>query len=590
MTKKILIPVLLSFLTTTSFMAQQTGTNLQREVRLYNPFKPTLSEANKKSFMPDMKDTTTVRPLFTYTVSPSVFNPTYTISPIRPATLVADPLPKLYKSYLTLGIGNYFTPLGEISIASERSKTGMIAFNLKHFSSNGKLQLDNLEKVYAGYMDNEASIYGKKFFKASTLSAAIDFSHLSRHAYGYDTSFVGHEDEREDISLRFIDGGATVGLSSLRTDSGRLIYNAKLGYNYFRQSADLWQHDGSLEFEAGRRIKALRSRGARTNTSDFYAKLRGKYGFTYYNEGIDVNPKHLILVNPSLGKKSNEWSFNLGLNVVTETRTFDVQGTDEYKTRLHLYPDINLEIAVVPSFLNFHLALDGHLQDNSAPLTVRINPFLLTDGSLYNLPSTNHEIEARVGFSGSVIPSTTYRIGGSYTVFSDMVFYSNVVWEGIDIPEGYGNFFTPVLSDGSMANIYAQFNTSINSRITTTLKGNYYNYTLTSIDFPYNKPSWDGSLWLKYNLRDKIIAGAGINAIGEREVYVTKMTLLGPVPSPDIFTLPTHVNLSISAEYRYTKILSLWLKLNNISTNRYYEWAYYPSQRFLMMIGFSYSL
>lgn len=588
--RKATIFLVLAMISGHALEAQQTGTGLQREVKLYNPFKPSLSEASKKSYMPDMHDTTTIRPAFTYTVSPTLFNPVYTISPIRPATLVADPLPKLYKSFLTLGMGNYFTPLGELTIASERSRTGMLAFNVKHFSSNGKVQLQNLEKVNAGYMDNEASFYGKKFFKASVLGGSIDFAHLTRHAYGYDTSFVGYEADRDDIRLRFMDAGANIGLSSLRADSGRLIYDITLGYDYFMQSADLWQHNANLSFEAGKRIKALRTRGPRAQSSDFYAKLRGDYDLILFDKVVETNPRHLFALNPSLGKKSNEWSFNLGLNVVTETRTFDVAGTDEFKTKLHIYPDVNLEIAVIPSFLNFNIALDGKLEDNSAPNMVRINPFLQTDGSLFKLPYTNHEISARAGISGSVIPATTYRLGGSYSVFSDMVFFSNVVWEGITVAEGYGSFFTPVVSEGSMTNLFAQLNTAVTSKISTIAKVNYYNYALTSIDFPYNKPSWDASLWVKYNLRDKIIAGASLNAIGSREVYVTNMTLLGLQPMPDIFTLPAHVNLSISAEYRYTKILSFWVKANNISTNRYYEWAYYPSQRFLMMAGFSYSL
>ena len=60
--------------------------------------------------------------------------------------------------------------------------------------------------------------------------------------------------------------------------------------------------------------------------------------------------------------------------------------------------------------------------------------------------------------------------------------------------------------------------------------------------------------------------------------------------TPLVFDMPVHLNLNLSAEYRYSKILSLWAKFDNISYNRYYEWACYPSQRFLCMVGFTYSL
>ncbi len=81
-----------------------------------------------------MNDTSKVRPDFHYDVKTTPFLPEYTISPIKAAALLPDPLPKLYKSYVNIGIGNYLTPLAEISITNERSKKGSIGFYARHFS------------------------------------------------------------------------------------------------------------------------------------------------------------------------------------------------------------------------------------------------------------------------------------------------------------------------------------------------------------------------------------------------------------------------------------------------------------------------
>jgi outer membrane receptor protein involved in Fe transport len=82
---------------------------------------------------------------------------------------------------------------------------------------------------------------------------------------------------------------------------------------------------------------------------------------------------------------------------------------------------------------------------------------------------------------------------------------------------------------------------------------------------------------------------------GKRKMIVNGQNLsLLPAPPaaqlPAQFDMPAHFNLNLSAEYRYSKILSFWGKLNNISSKRYYEWVYYPSQGFLFMLGFTYSL
>lgn len=591
--KKTTAYILMMLLVPALVSGQQTGDRIQREVRLYNPFRPTLSEAAKKNLFPDMTDTARVAGEINYNVSPEPFTPPYTISQIRPAAMLPDPLPKLYKSYVNMGIGNYFTPLGELSITSERSRTGMLAFYGRHFSSNGRVELQNLRKVYAGYMDNDAVVYGRKFLSSSVLSGSVDFSHLTRHAYGYDTTYTDWEAEREDTRLRFLRTGADASIASLRADSGSLIYDFSVGYDYFRQSDDLWQHDVEIIADGGRSVKSLGPSGParRAGVSYFFGHVTAKYNGSWFDAAITPKPRHIIDINPSLSKKSNEWNFNLGLRVVTESRMYPETPADEYKTRFHIYPDVSLNIAVIPRYLTFGLSLDGNLESNSAPVMALVNPYVMTDGSLFRMPYTDNQIIAGVVFTGSMVPSTSYRAGGTYTVFSDRIFFSNVVWDGLVFNEGVGNFFTPVPSDGNVANLYGEFSSEITSRLNARLRADYYHYTLTDIDFAYNQPAFDGSLQLRYNLRDKIIAGAGLKATGPRTAFITPMTMMGPPPAPrDNVELPMHLNMNLTAEYRYTKILSFWLRAYNISFSRNYEWAFYPSQRFLMMAGFSYSL
>ena len=52
----------------------------------------------RKVILPEMNDTAKINPDFSYEVMSKPFTPTYTISPIKSASLLSDPLPKLYKS------------------------------------------------------------------------------------------------------------------------------------------------------------------------------------------------------------------------------------------------------------------------------------------------------------------------------------------------------------------------------------------------------------------------------------------------------------------------------------------------------------
>jgi len=203
MIKKSLIIIVLLNLMMIPLKAQvsREDEELKREITLYNPYKPSLPAVRKRSFLPNMNDTTKVNLVINYDIRPSKFSPVYTIRPIRSATLLPDPLPKLYKSYVKIGIGNFFTPLAEISITNERSKKGTAGFYGRHYSSNGKILLQNKERVFAGIMDNEASLFGKKFFRRSVLGGSVNFLQNTRYAYGYKPEITGYDPSKKDIKL-----------------------------------------------------------------------------------------------------------------------------------------------------------------------------------------------------------------------------------------------------------------------------------------------------------------------------------------------------------------------------------------------------
>jgi hypothetical protein len=154
-----------------------------------------------------------------------------------------------------------------------------------------------------------------------------------------------------------------------------------------------------------------------------------------------------------------------------------------------------------------------------------------------------------------------------------------------------GNHFITLTDNVEVLNLHGEMSGTMTDKIVYQAKGNFYKYTLSGEDYAWNKPSWDAKLAVKYTLRNKILAGMEIVALGTRKQIVTR-DLSWPIVTnpPSVFERPAHFNLNLTAEYRYSKILSFWVRFNNISGNRFYEWAYYPTQRFQGMIGFTYSL
>ncbi len=137
--------------------------------------------------------------------------------------------------------------MAELSITNERSKRGAIGLYGRHFSSNGSVKLQNDDNSFAGYMDNDVSLYGKKFFRENLLEGSLDFSQKLRYAYGYDTSVVEtYDPDKKEIRMGYNNLGAEVSFASLTLDSTDYSYDFDLNYDYFYHTSARSQHNIGL--------------------------------------------------------------------------------------------------------------------------------------------------------------------------------------------------------------------------------------------------------------------------------------------------------------------------------------------------------
>lgn len=553
---------------------KKEGTELKREVTLYNPYKPSLIEVRKKSYLPEIIDTVRIIPSFSYQVTSSPYSPVLAISPIKPASLLSDPLSRLYKGYIRIGLGNYTTPLAELSVANTRSKKGALGFNGRHYSSNGMLKLpDSPEKVPAGFMDNDASLFGKKFFNRSVLGLSLDYTGKTRYAYGYnseDPQYI-YVPGKKNIRTGYFDLGAKASFASLNLDSADFSYDFSVAYDYFRYTRYMTMNHAGLTGSMAKNFKG------------FYVGSGLAFDHYSLSDSIGMNPKFIFVASPFVRKSTAQWEFNLGLGLALEKNL-------TIETKAHLFPDLRFGFSIVSGYMRFFASLSGKIEDNNPGRVFDMNPYLKPDGSIFRVPNTKYPLIVTGGLKGNDGIGGNYVASVSYSAVKDMILFSNINYPDTLGTIERGNYFTVLADDAEMLNIHGELTGEISSRLSFRAGANFYRYTLSANAYAWNKPDWDGSLDFTYNLRNKIIAGVGFNALGKREVLIRQSSTGWSTLQPVVKELPAHLNLSLSTEYRYTKILSFWARLNNVSYNRYYEWAYYPSQMFNFMVGFSYSL
>ena len=201
--------------------AQKTN----EDVIIIDPYKPVISDAFKINENPKINDTVVKKPELNYSITSKAISTSFDIEPIKPAKMVGEPLTKLYKSYIKLGMGNKTTPLCELYFNNLRSSKQSIGVYYKHLSSSGKIK----DYAFPGFSDNEASVYANRFFKNHTLSSDINFLRNVIHYYGYKPQ-DGDTLTKDDLKQRYLKIGGSLQYFSTYADSSRLNHSFRLKY------------------------------------------------------------------------------------------------------------------------------------------------------------------------------------------------------------------------------------------------------------------------------------------------------------------------------------------------------------------------
>ncbi len=528
----------------------------QEEVKVVKPYDPTLSGAEKIQLLPDLDDSVEYKkPAFEYTLFPKRYDTEFSVSPIKPARMVKTPLEKLYKSQLTLGMGNYLTPLAELRINQLRSSNGTFGVLLRHHSMNGKVKLANDARVDAGFNENRLNLYGKRFLRHSVFEYEAGAEYDALVHYGVDTAFSDTV-SRTDFLHRYYHGYTSLGIESARADSFHLQYKAHLDYHFFSHALDQMEHQVVLDGNVDQILGDFRV-GA--DLGGTYAGHPGTWDSVLTNHFI-------IKANPYISKSSEEWRFMAGLNTYTEIRNG--------KVTPRVYLRGKFQFNIVKEVLVPYFGVDGFQEANSYREITGKNPFISPD--LVVTPAS-HRIVAYGGLKGRFSDVVSWNLRGTYSVINDQYFFVT------DSTAALGNQFSVVYDDMNKLNLYGGFKIMPTESLDIILKGNYYHYQMVREDHPWYHPAFDATLQGRYNIGEKIYLDASAYLIGPRH-YPAE------TPGGDPGKLNTTLDLNLSAEYRYTNLLSFWVRVNNITARPYYLWHRYPSYRFRFMAGFTYGL
>ena len=147
-----------------------------------------------------------------------------------------------------------------------------------------------------------------------------------------------------------------------------------------------------------------------------------------------------------------------------------------------------------------------------------------------------------------------------------------------------------IYDDAIIINIRAEAAYQQNEKLRFNIRGEFFNYKMATEVRAWYKPQFELALSGNYNLQDKIIAKLDLFYIANQfaKSFITDTASISG-QKVVINVLKGIFDANLGLEYRYTKKLAFFLNFNNIANYRYYRWINYPTQRFSLMGGLSYS-
>ena len=534
-------------------------------------YNPTLIDAQKIDLRPEGIDTILPTLPVTYSLLPTRAEIPPRVDSLTAAKLnVEKALGQLYKGYVKAGFGLYSTPLGELYYDQGRNRKNGFGVHLKHLSSNGGLD----DVGPSNYSNNSVDAFYRGIIQKNEASGRLIYDRRRISYYGYpsndsiENSIQNAPEATKDRLKQFYnDLGFAARVRSINEDSSKLAHDVALeAHSYSNNSR-------SRETN----IRASISAGLQEKTEYYHATLlidnNAYRGYPSPDSADFRQNGTLIGLMPSVRTVGRKYFVRAGVGLY-----LDALG----ETTFHFFPQAYAHYALFDNILVPYVGLDGERRRNSFRSLTRENPWLNPAPRLRN---TSELFDLYGGLRGSFANNLGFDVRASFSSFDNMALFVNTP------NPPFGDRMTAVYDEVEVTNFSGELTYSRSTDLRLSARMDVYKYTTKVQDEPWNLPPYKLTFAARYSLRDKLVLKAEALFLARRPAY------RAPEPTSDntIVAVSTRTELDgfldlyVGAEYRYTKRLSLFLDMSNITASKYERWYRHPVQRGLIMLGATYS-
>ena len=548
-------------LCSTGIFAQDIGTT---EVKVVEGFKPTIPEASRLNEKAAFADTIKKDRTQEYAVVETDLKSNYKTRPLKAAKVKADKISQLYGTKVGLGFGNAWTTNASIVHNSKRSKTLSYGLLLNHFSNKYDVVYSSSTKWPDEVKNskNTMHLYGKKISASHVFMANLDYDRRTANWIvqnpALTSDYIGSLNRFAYTKLSFSAISKELAADKLKHHTTFFVSDLnELSENQIHLSTNLSKTIKGLPF----------SLEIELNDCLNYNNSDSKF------ESTNVQSFHF---SPSTSLTKYGFDFDLGLE-------FQYLSDD---TPFEIFPQIKATKELVKDILLVYGGLRHSEQRHTLKSLSDVNPYIHSYGTnqaifsgnavLQNLKTTDTD-ELYVAMRNVLAKDEVFEGGVAYGTVQNFAHFV-----GSDDLR-YNRFLVDYI-DVKQLHINVNYDRKINEIIGLNASANYYNWDVEV----YHKPNFTCDISAPINLRNKIKVAPSLSYIGKRKTNSSFDSQPAFLPIL-LEELPSQFHMNLGVYYNYTKNISAYLKLNNLTNSKQDVWIGYREVGFNGLLGLNYS-
>lgn len=553
------------------------GAQVEKQVEVTKAYVPSLESASKLRIVPDMTDTTRMRPEIDYTITPLSLRTTLSTRPIRPATVTYWEFNRPLPFYLKVGAGYPLNSVLDFYAATQNPGTGYIVGYVNHEGRYADIRNDLGAKNNSVRMFNRVGTAAGKYFGRRVLEGDLSYENRLYHRYGAFMEDALAEDSglvTPGSAVDYGDANVVVRFGDDFQDLSRTNFDILLRGGFFFDHSSVPDYNNKARQTAfDVRAKAARAFGRHSFSLEAgYERLAGQKALDGYKE-------HLIHAAARYGIGGGVARLEAGADYFHDK----IAGAESEN---YIIPFLRLDINLGTVGLKPFAELDGGVADNSFRSLTRRNPYLMTPqpagesegGGRGWLDRSSVDYNGRFGIGGSLWRDRfTYRVYAGFSIRDNHLYWrgADAEWTTVSAeairPVYWPGIFVPEMARQTVTS----FNAEVVYRPLTTLRLDLgvHGYLYNDDSPLYNgSPSFEGNAGIRYEGR-KISFGVSALLQSERK---WSLFVSDTQAENRVFTAPFAVDLRVDFEWKVSGRTALFAEGRNLANRKLYEFACYP--------------